>query len=368
MPERFQVVFGTQVPQDAAGLENAATVCNPHALPPSLQAFQAAGQASGWLECRTSEGALVGLWPMAQQRPPPGLRILQAPPVPRFDLAGAPLVAASHAAPALRAMLEALKAGLSPCRVISVRNLQAEGAVWDGLFAMQQEGLISLAVLESWDRALLDRAAAPQSEAYLAASLSSGSRKRLRAKRRALEEQAPLVLDIHTQSNAVAAGFERFMTLEAAGWKGRAGTALRQNEGDARYVGGVLRAMAGARRGFVMELRRGEACLASGLFLRCGREAFFWKTTYDETLAKESPGVIFDMMITDWLYQQPWFERLDTGSDDSVDPAGLIWKQRRKMANVVISLDPQGLRGKTVVASQRLRKWAKGLRQRFARR
>ncbi len=361
MPERFSVMFGARVPQDGAALEKEAAVCNPHALPPSLYATQAGGLALGWLECRTLEGTLAGLWPMAQRRPPPGLRILQAPRFPRYDLAGAPLLAASYAAPALRAMLVALKDGLSPCRVLSVRNLQAEGTVWDGLFALQQEGLISVTVLETWERAMLDRAAAVNSEAYLAASLSSGSRKRLRAKRRALEEQAPLVLDIHTQPGAVAAGFEKFMTLEVAGWKGRAGTALRQNAGDARYVASVLEAMAAAGRGFVVDMRRGEACVASGLFLRCGGEAFFWKTTYDETLARESPGVLFDMLITDWLYQQPWFVRLDTGSDDSVDPATLIWKQRRKMANVVISLDPQGLGGKTFAAGQRLRGWVKGL-------
>jgi Acetyltransferase (GNAT) domain len=365
MPERFVVSFGKDIPCDGMALEALATIGNPHALPPCLRALQDSGYTTSWIECRTPEGVLAGLWPMSLRRPMPGLRMLQAPLVPRYDLAGAPLVTAADTAVVVRSMLMELKRGLAPCKVLSVRNLQADGVIWESMLALRDEGLISLAVLETWERALLDRAAALDSATYLSASLSSGNRKRLRSKRRTLEEQGPLTLRVHTAPSAVALASETYLSLEAAGWKGRTGTALQQKPADARYVMAVLQAMAAVERSFVAELRMGERCIASGLFLRCGGEVFFWKTTYDETLAKESPGVIFDMMLTDWLYQQSWFERLDTGSDDSVDPATLIWKQRRPMANVVIGLEPNALAGRIVVTSLQLRRWAKSLRDRL---
>jgi hypothetical protein len=364
MPEAFSVCFATDIPHDGLALEGRASACNPHALPPSLQATRTSGIACSWLECRASDGALAGLWPMAPAHMLPGISVLQAPVYPRFDLVGTPLVEATRAATALRSMLMALKGGLTPCTVLSVRNMQADGALWDTLLALQSEGLIAITVLDCWERALLERSFAADAESYLAACLSSGSRKRLRAKRRALEDQGRLHLEVHTVPHGIAGACETFLALEAAGWKGRAGSALQQTPGDARYVTGVLTAMAADERGFIAELRSDGRCIASGLFLRCGGSVFFWKTTYDETLAKESPGVIFDMMLTEWLYTQPWFERLDTGSDDSVDPATLIWKQRRRMANIVINLEPNALGAKVYVASQRLRRWAKEWRNR----
>jgi Acetyltransferase (GNAT) domain len=365
MPERFAVSFGMEVPGDALALESQAAVCNPHALPPCLRASRESGHVPSWLECRRPDGTLAGLWPLVLRRSWLGMSVLHAPLLPRYDLAGAPLVTAADAAKILRSMLTGLKDGLAPCKVVSISNLQADGAVWDSLLAMRDEGLISLAVLETWERAVLERGSAPDSAACLTASLSSGSRKRLRTKRRTLEEQGPLSLRVHTAPSAVALAGESFLSLEAAGWKGRSGTALRQNPADARYVMDTLQAMAEAERGFIAELRMGERCIASGLFLRCGGEVFFWKTTYDETLAKESPGVIFDMMLTDWLYQQPWFERLDTGSDDSVNPATLIWKQRRPMANVVIGLEPKAWGSTVLAAARRMRGWAKKVRNRL---
>jgi hypothetical protein len=150
-------------------------------------------------------------------------------------------------------------------------------------------------------------------------------------------------------------GFETFCALEAQGWKGREGTALQTLPADSAYVGDLLDAMAAAHMAFTGVLTVEDKPVAAGLFLRSGGEVVFWKTTYDETLSKQSPGVIFDIMLTEHFYAQPWFERLDTGSDNSVDPATLIWKQRRRMANIVIDLKPGSIKGAMTAAALKLR-------------
>jgi CelD/BcsL family acetyltransferase involved in cellulose biosynthesis len=357
----YRLTLNPSFQYEVAALENEATVCNPHALPQALLAARQPRMSPTMLQCCTASGELVGVWPLAAHSNLPGLRFLSAPVVPLFDLAGTPLVAGEHAADAVRAMLLGLKDGLTPYRTIVVRNLQAEGMVWNTISALHSEGLVALTILDDWERALLDRATVPDNERFLAENMSSSTRKRLRAKRRSLEESGSLSFLIYDHADAIEDAFKAYCALEASGWKGRKGTALKQNDGDRTYVRSVLHAMAEAGRAFVAELRLGESVIASGLFLRCGGEVFFWKTTYDETLARESPGVIFDLMLTDWLYAQPWFTRLDTGSDSSVDPASLIWKQRRRMVNAVISLDPSGLTGKVLVVGHRLRKAAKDI-------
>jgi Acetyltransferase (GNAT) domain len=289
--------------------------------------------------------------------------VLRSPLVPLYDLSGDPLIAADRAVDVLRAIVLELKQS-SPERVLMLCNLQAVGPVWDALQLLQQNGLLSIKQLERWERATLDRSRAATADMYIDQSLSSGNRKQLRRKRKALEEHGPLNLMIHDHPDSISGAFDRFLDLEESGWKGHNNTALKQKPGDAAYVLGVLSAMADVNRAFLAELQMSNKTIASGLFLRCGAEAFFWKTTYDETFASHSPGVIFDVMLTQWFYDQPWFQRLDTGIDDSVDPARLIWKQRRPMANVVISLDPGSFQGQAVVAGLNLRRWAKAVKNR----
>jgi CelD/BcsL family acetyltransferase involved in cellulose biosynthesis len=364
MSERLSVLFSDAIPEEALALEHA-VVANPHGLPVACGAARASGADGKLLLCRDAGGGLVGLWPLGSARVLPGLGILRSPLVPLYDLSGNPLVAADKAAEVVRAMvLELRKPSVRP-RVMMLRNLQAEGPVWDTLQLLQRDALISVKTLEQWERAILDRSAAATADLYIGQNLSSGNAKKLRRKRRTLEGLGPLSLVIHEHPDSINSAFDRFLNLEASGWKGRNGTALKQRPDDKRYVLGVLHAMAGVDRAFVSELRMGEKSIASGLFLRCGKEAFFWKTAYDETFASQSPGVIFDIMLTQWLYGQPWFQRLDTGSDDSTLPATLIWKQRRPMANVIISLDPHSFYGQVVVAGLNFRRRVKSARGRF---
>jgi CelD/BcsL family acetyltransferase involved in cellulose biosynthesis len=362
MSEALTVHFSDVIPDEAIDLEHSPVV-NPHALPTALHAARASGAKGKLLLCRDGEGSIIGLWPMVTTRVLPRIRILRSPLVPLFDLSGNPLIGADRALDVMRAMMLKLRQS-SPTRVLMLRNLQAAGPVWDALHILQKDGLISITHLEQWERAMLDRSAAATAEDYIVQSLSSGNRKQLRRKRKALEENGPLSLVIHDRPDSISGAFDRFLDLETSGWKGRNGTALKQKPDDASYVLGVMRAMAGVDRAFIAELHMDGKTIASGFFLSCGAEAFFWKTTYDETFASHSPGVIFDLMLTQWLYDQPWFQRLDTGSDDSIDPSTLIWKQRRPMANVIISLDPHSFQGKAVVAGLHLRRWVKSVKNR----
>jgi CelD/BcsL family acetyltransferase involved in cellulose biosynthesis len=364
MPDQLQVETVSHVAENLLSLEAEAAVVNPHALPAAIAAAGKQAAKTRVVMARTSHGEVVGCWPFAEQRVPPGLRVLKTPLIPLYDLSGSPLIRATDASGVVMAILEHLRSSENALRVLMLRNLQAEGPVWAALQAAAAAGSISFDILERWERALLDKAVCSDAEGYLSGALSSSSRKRLRSKRKALEQHGALVLTVHSVSETIDEPFERFMDLEASGWKGRDGTALVQKPADAAYVRSVIKDMAALDRAFVAEMRIGDRAIASGLFLRCASEVFFWKTAYDDSLAKQSPGVIFDMMLTEWLYRQEWFERLDTGSDNSVDPETLIWKQRRPMANVVLSLDPGSLSGRLVVAGLKLRAMLKRLKAR----
>jgi hypothetical protein len=324
---------------------------------------------------RHVRGAIVldtndrGLWPMAVRRVWPGLNALQAPCHPKYDVNGGPMVPDEAAGVLIPELLSTSGLPHQSPGIILAQAVIAEGPVWEALRSAAASGVIGLAVVAEWERALLKRSAAVSAAAYFENFMSGGQRKRLRQKRRALEDlHGAFRLDVAMDAAAVTSAMSVFCDLEAGGWKGREGTALAQHPADLAYVADVMASMAEAGEAFAIVMRGGEHVLAAGLFLRCGGEAVFWKTAYDEALSRHSPGVVFDVMLTEWLYGQPWFERLDTGSDDSVDPDTLIWKQRRRMADIIVNLDPGALRGHAIVAGQRLRRWLRSLKHRFARR
>ncbi len=338
--------------------EARAAALNPHALPP------AADVSSRRLEgCVMLGEAGDACWPLRLGRVWPGVAALRGPRHPRYDLAGGPHGADAEA---LRRMLDQRQWPSDRPHLLAIGALTAEGPAWDALAALAAEGRIGLHVLARWERALLERSAAPDANAYFERFHSAEQRKALRRKRRRLAEAGTLAFRVLDQPAGIEEALATFCHLESEGWKGRAGTALAQDPAGRAYVAEVLGATAAAGDAFAAILSAGEAPLAAGLFLRAGGEVLFWKTAYDEGQAKHSPGVVFDVLLTEWLYDQPWFERLDAGHDDSVDPATLIWRQRRPMADVLIDLAPGSFAGRLALAGMTMRRRLRALRARHA--
>jgi hypothetical protein len=336
---------------------------NPHAHPAAIAAGLGHSSGAGRVAVWRSGGA-EARWPLAVRHVAPGLAALSAPMTPLYDIGGAPLLPPGSETEALAGLVGAIRAGRTLPAVVVLRACPAEGPVREAFEALAAQGVVRLTPLLRWTRAVLSRDAAPDAESYLARSLSGSSRKRLRSKRKALEELGPLRFAVHAAPEAIPFAFARFAAVEASGWKGENGAALACRPDDARYVEAVLTGLAAHDRAFVATLDAGERTVAAGLFLRDGGEVFFWKTAYDSALAKQSPGVVFDQFVTEYLYARDWFRLLDTATDDSVDPDTLIWKERREMVSLVVDCAPGGFRGPAVVAALKLRQQLKDWRNR----
>ena len=177
-------------------------------------------------------------WLLRIGRAWPGLvQALHAPRNALYDVNGGPAIPEAEAGALTRKLLDRAVWPSSWPQVVLARSVAAEGPFCRALTAMADEGRIGLAIVNRFDRALLDRSAAPEAEAYLRLSLSGDRRKRLRRKRKALEaEIGPLSLSVAETSAGVAESFAVFCALESAGWKGRNGTALAQDEAGRAYV------------------------------------------------------------------------------------------------------------------------------------
>jgi CelD/BcsL family acetyltransferase involved in cellulose biosynthesis len=99
---------------------------------------------------------------------------------------------------------------------------------------------------------------------------------------------------------------EEGLRLEASGWKGREGTAILQDPGEAAFYRGLAARLDGTARVRQYALRLGGELVAWDLCLMHDGVCYALKTTYDEGRASMSPGFALQMMeLQDLLAKAP---------------------------------------------------------------
>ena len=168
-------------------------------------------------------------------------------------------------------------------------------------------------------------------EDYLAASMSAKKRKELRRQHRRLADQGALASEHRRDAHGLDDWCARFLALEQSGWKGRAGSALAS---DARTAQVFREALAGAaRQGRLDRLSltldgRPIAMLATFL---AEPGAFSFKTAFDETFARYSPGVLLqcEALAGHNAARVRWVDSCAAEDHPMIDH---IWRERRAIA------------------------------------
>ncbi len=167
---------------------------------------------------------------------------------------------------------------------------------------------------------------------YLA-GFTSKARSELRRSWRRLAERGEVALDARADRDALDV-LDEALALEAAGWKGRGGTALAVAEADGRFFRGL--AAWAAAQGWLRltTLRLDGRAAAFALELEAHGVRYGLKTAYDESLARVSPGrLVIAARVEDAF-------RSGCTSYDFAGPAGhhtALWTDaRRPIAEVTV--------------------------------
>ncbi|RAI27127.1 hypothetical protein CH340_24650 [Rhodoplanes serenus] len=120
-------------------------------------------------------------------------------------------------------------------------------------------------------------------------------------------------------------------------------------------------AAAGAAR--VARLRLGDRTVAAGIVLVAGPTAWFWKTAYDEALARYSPGVLLALDLSAALLDDPQIGLVDSCAVAGHPMIDRLWGGRRTLSDRLIGLDP-GLRFALVGRLETARRTALGTARR----
>jgi len=238
---------------------------------------------------------------------------------------GLPHLDAAMAVPALNALLRRLA---SP---VLLRGVPLHGAFWEAVHAATGH----VAVLSQWERAALDIAGTY--EQWFERNFDRKRRKEYRRLEARLGEQgefSALSLDPDVDPSPWIA---EFLVLEAAGWKGRRGTAIVDEPAAAAQFARACTALASSGKLRFWKLTLDGRAIAMLYAIVEGNHAWLGKIAYDEGLARFSPGVLQVLHATQSLFAEGGIAHADSCADPGHPMIDHIWRGRLAVADVLIA-------------------------------
>ncbi|MEP3420297.1 MAG: GNAT family N-acetyltransferase [Erythrobacter sp.] len=280
--------------------------------------------------------AMIGLIPMAVSMDYYGN------PVPHLKawlhdnaFCGAPLIAKGSEELFWQKLLHWCDRNPGRATFLHLPHLPADGPANAALNAVLDQTGRKAADVHKSARAMLASDATPSE--YLEASMSTKKRKELRRQRKRLEDHGVLVIERASGIDRIESWIADFLALEAAGWKGDAGSALASASQTEDFFSATLSgaAQAGRLDRLSMLLDGRPIAMLANFITPPG--AYSFKTTFDEAFARFSPGLLLQIENLEML------ARADVEWTDSCAVQGhsmieRIWREKRRMVSRNIAI------------------------------
>jgi CelD/BcsL family acetyltransferase involved in cellulose biosynthesis len=303
-------------------------------LLPALRALDREGGVE--LLCLASDGALAGVMPIRHEKNYYGHRLPHLRGwVHANAFLGVPLVARGCESAFWRALLAWVDAHAGGSLFLHLAQLPLDGPLHAALVAeLKRQGRAGYVVMRE-ERALL--ASSLGADEYYAASLSGKKRKELRRQHNRLAEEGDLAFERRRDSDGVDRWVEDFLTLEAEGWKGKAGSALASDPATGALFAETMTAAARLGRLERLSLTLDGRPIAMLANLIAAPGAFSYKTAFDERYARFSPGVLLQRENLALLEDSEvrWCDSCAASGHPMIDH---IWRERRTIGRLSISI------------------------------
>lgn len=288
-----------------------------------------------------------------------------------FAPLGTPLVDRDLAEGVIAAWLDHVAGDRAMPSVVVLPKLAVEGPFAAALDRVLAQRGAPQAEFDLHRRALL--APGEDRAGYLARALGAKHRKELPRRRRRLNELAVVTHDIATREADIPTALDCFFALEASGWKGRAGTAATQRDDLREFFNAAVTGLAREGKARIDLMRLDGKPIAVTIALRSGDMMFGWKTAYDETYAKYSPGALLMLDLSEAMLADTNVVAMDSCAVANHPMIDHLWSERRAIADRLFAARPE--RRVTFAIARRLESlrrtgisYAKTLRDRLMRR
>jgi len=246
---------------------------------------------------------------------------------------GTPLIERGAEQAFWRAVLEWADGSPRTALFLHLRAMTLDGPVHRGLTAAL--GTRPWASVHREERALLQSGLSP--DAYLEASLSGKKRKEIRRQWNRLAELGNLTIERRRDADGLDDWIGEFLALEAAGWKGRAGSALASGEATEALFRDALSGAAAHGRLERLALRLDGKPVAMLATFLTPPGAYSYKTAFDERFARFSPGVLLQREYLDML-TRPEIAWTDSCAAEDHPMIDHIWRERREVGRLSIAI------------------------------
>ena len=295
-----------------------------------------AGAVLTWSRARPQR--LIGLFPLRLERRYGVMAALTGWTHPYAPL-GVPLVDRAEADAAIGALLDHVAADPRLPKLMLLPLITRGGAFASALTRVLAQHGGAAAHFGEHARALL----APAGGTGYLDTIAHKKLKELRRQRRRLDEKGEVTFVSAQEPAQIAPALADYLMLEASGWKGRGGTAARQNPDVLHFVQSAIAALAAENRVRIDRLTRGEAPLAAAVTLRAGDRAWFWKIAYDEAHASASPGVQLTLDLTRALSADASVAATDSCATTDHPMIDHLWRERLALADLLIAPNAHAL-------------------------
>lgn len=271
-----------------------------------------------------------------------------------YSMLATPLVSPEDPSAALEALLAKAGRRHDGPPVLLMQNILADSTVWPMLQQVIEASGRRFHILETRQRAGLKRDVEETKAATLRQLLGKKSAQSIKASRRKLGEHGALSHTIAMAPDEMPEAVSIFLALEAGGWKGRNGTALRSLGHDGFALETAMNLAENSRARVDLTLLQTPGAepkpIAGALSIKAGNTEtpiwMPWKTAYDETFIKAAPGALALADLTEKLLadvqsaNQPLL--LDSLAAPNSVIAHRLWRDHWTLIDVLIDLQPGG--------------------------
>ena len=243
-----------------------------------------------------------------------------------------PLVRAEHENNCLEAFLDWLS-DKSGAALLEMESVSADGPFHRYWIDVLHERATLGFTDEIYTRALLQPSSG-NADDYLHSALSRKRRKELKRLENRLNELGQLKYEIVEDAPQ---GIEEFLQLEAAGWKGRAGTAFANQETHQAFFRDVANEAAARGRLMLLALRLDGRAIAMKFNLTASNGSFACKIAFDEDYARFSPGVLLEIDNIRRVIENSDLCWMDSCAIPDHSMINRLWTERRVIQNSLLS-------------------------------
>jgi CelD/BcsL family acetyltransferase involved in cellulose biosynthesis len=261
---------------------------------------------------------------------------------------GAPLVRQGREADFWRALLVALDGSDWAPGFLHLRDLVEGGPLYRGLVAASAGLGRSASIVHRESRAFLE-SSLPAAD-YYSHTVRKKKRKELARLRNRLMELGSLTARMFEPGDDLAAWCDAFLELERSGWKGREGSALACTAATEHFFRDALAGAEEAGRLQLLALELANRPIAMLVNFLAPPGSFSFKTAFDESFARFSPGVLLQIDNLQIL-ARPGIAWMDSCAAEQHPMIESLWGERRALVRVTVSLS--GPRRRLVHAAAR---------------